>query len=338
VEAAGEAPFYTPAGSHDDELEQFKREVNLTEIAGSYGYRHVDRDRSALGNWRGSGAGSVSMRHPVTRDRIVIRRDFDGHWIYPSVRDDRDNGTVVDFLQRRHAQNLSAVRQELRAWLNDERTRLPGQLFRPDLSIRSGDQQAVGAAYANAQAMRSRYLEGRHIDRTIENDPRLASRYRVDGRGNVLFPHADPATGLLVGFEIKNSSFTGFATGGRKTFWMSEIRPDDDCFVLVESSIDALSYHQLFTHPRSRYLSTGGAVGRDQLELIGRAMAAMPAGAEIVSATDDDAGGMKLHQQLVGVAGGGALRRHVPPVPKDWNDYLRSLNRPRSPTERRFER
>ena len=320
--ATGRPGCGRPPHRPDDELERFKREVNLTELAASYGYRLVERERSASGERGGSTAASVSMRHPETDDKIVIRRDLDRHWTYFSVRDDRDNGTVVDFLQRRHAPSLGAVRTELRAWLEEDRSRLPGRLFRPNVRLQSRDPEAVVAAYANARIGRSRYLEERCIDRAVERDPRFASRFRVDARGNVLFPHNDPATGLVVGFEIKNRGFTSFATGGRKTFWMSEIRPDDHRLVIVEGAIDALSYHQIFPYPRARYLSTGGAVGRDQLELIGRALAAMPAGAEIVSATDDDAGGLNLHEQLVGVAGGVVLRRHVSPVPKDWNDCL----------------
>jgi Toprim-like len=318
-----------PVGQ-DDELARFKREVNLTELAASYGYRRVDRERSGAGKWRGSTAASVSMRHPGTDDKIVIRQDCDGHWTYFSVRDDRDNGTVVDFLQYRSAGSLGAVRKDLRAWIKEERPRILAQLFRPTVRIQTRDRAAVGAAYASARSDCSRYLAERHIDRAVQRDPRFASRYRVDARGNVFFPHAEPETGLVVGFEIKNKGFTSFATGGRKTFWMSELRVDDDRLVIVEGSIDAFSYHQLFPRPRVRYLSTGGAVGRDQLDLIGRAIAAMSAGADIVGATDNDAGGMRLHEQLVGVAGGVALRRHVSPVPKDWNDYLRSADRARS--------
>lgn len=40
------------------------------------------------------------MRHPSTDDKIVIRVEGDGHWTYFSVRDARDNGTIIDFLQR----------------------------------------------------------------------------------------------------------------------------------------------------------------------------------------------------------------------------------------------
>jgi hypothetical protein len=106
----------------DDELERFKRDVNLPELAASHGYLLATEKRP------GTTAASVSMRHPMTDDKIVIRRDRDGHWTYVSVRDDRDNGTVIDFVQRRHARSLGAVRQQLRAWLKEERRRLPVQL------------------------------------------------------------------------------------------------------------------------------------------------------------------------------------------------------------------
>lgn len=323
----------------DDELERFKRDVNLTEFAAGRGYRLVDRERSAEGKWRGSTQASVSMRHPDTNDKIIIRRDRDGHWTYFSVREDLDNGTVIDFLQRREYLGLGAIRKELRLWLRVDRPKLPVELYRPSVQIQERDEAAAAAVYANARAARCRYLEDRGISREVAADRRFAGAYRMGERGNVLFPHCDPATGLVVGFEVKNKGFTSFASGGRKTFWMSDARPDDDRLVIVETAIDAFSYHQLFPYQHTRYLSTGGAVGPEALALIGAAIASMPRGADIVSATDADEGGEKLHKQL-DVAGGRALRRHVSPIPKDWNDYLRKTLERSQPhrREHRLER
>ncbi|HZL17081.1 MAG TPA: toprim domain-containing protein [Polyangia bacterium] len=322
----------------DDELERFKRDVNLTELAASRGYRLVDRERSAEGKRRGSTQASISMRHPDTDDKIIIRRDRDGHWTYFSVRDDRDNGTVVDFLLRRGHPSLGAVRKELRLWLRVDRPKMPVALYRPSVRIHERDEAAAAAAYSRARAVRCRYLEDRGISREVAADRRFAGAYRMGEHGNVLFPHYDPATGLVVGFEVKNNGFTSFATGGRKTFWMSEGRPDDDRLVIVETAIDAFSYHQIFPHTGARYISTGGAVGPEALALIVAAIASMPAGADIVSATDADKEGEKMHKRLE-VAGGRPLRRHASPLPKDWNDYLQSLERTRPhQRERRFER
>ncbi|HVV52353.1 MAG TPA: toprim domain-containing protein [Polyangia bacterium] len=318
-------PFADFAG----ELDRFKREVNLTELAASYGYRLVERERSAAGRWRGSTAASISMRNPSTDDKVVIRRDRDGHWTYFSVRDDSDNGTVIDFVQRRRSGGLGGVRRELRTWLREDRPRVPLQLYQPNVRTQARDERAVRTAFESARAGHSRYLAERAISASVQRDPRFRSRFRVDARGNVLFPHCDPSTGQVVGFEAKNRGYTAFATGGRRTFWMSEARRDDDRLVIVEASIDALSYHQVFPHERARYLSTGGALGSEQLALVAAAIAAMPAGADIVSAFDADVGGDKLHEHLV-MAAARPLRCHRAPVPKDWNDYLRSLERTRA--------
>jgi 5S rRNA maturation endonuclease (ribonuclease M5) len=300
----------------DDELERFKRTVNLTELAASLGYQLEPRDRGAR--------ASVSMRHPARDDKIVIRRDSDGHWTYFSVRDDHDNGSVVDFLQRRRHISLGAVRKELRAWLREDRPRPPPELYRPTIEVSTRNEAAVSAVYAAASLRESPYLVGRGIQPETLRARRFARSYRIDARGNVLFPHVDPTREeRVVGYEVKNHGFSGFARGGRKTFWVSSVRPDDARLVIVEGVIDAYSYHQLFSTPRARYLSTGGAVGPEQLALIGQAIAAMPKDAEIVIATDADAGGEKLHKQIGDVAANARLRRHASPVPKDWNDYLR---------------
>ena len=83
----------------DQELERFKTEVNLSEFAAARGYA-LDRRESSL--------NSAVMRHP-DGDKIVIARHEGGAWVYFSVRDDRDNGTVVDFLQNRGGGNLGEV-------------------------------------------------------------------------------------------------------------------------------------------------------------------------------------------------------------------------------------
>jgi hypothetical protein len=56
------------------------------------------------------------MKNEITDDKIVVRRDRDGHWTYFSVRDSSDNGTVIDFIQRRRGITLGGVEEELRGW------------------------------------------------------------------------------------------------------------------------------------------------------------------------------------------------------------------------------
>ncbi len=73
------------------ELEEFKSSINLSEYAASQGYL-MDR--------RASSRNSVVMR-TESGDKIVIARGHDGHWIYFSVRDDSDHGTIMGFCVKR---------------------------------------------------------------------------------------------------------------------------------------------------------------------------------------------------------------------------------------------
>jgi hypothetical protein len=54
------------------------------------------------------------MRHPRT-DKIAVVRGEDQYWIYLSVNDDTDNGSIIDFIQQRRRYALCEVRRELRS-------------------------------------------------------------------------------------------------------------------------------------------------------------------------------------------------------------------------------
>lgn len=71
-----------------DELEQFKIGINLAEYAAAQGYQ-IDR--------RESSRNSAVMRRESDNDKIIIATDTDGHGVYFSVRDEQDNGSIVDF-------------------------------------------------------------------------------------------------------------------------------------------------------------------------------------------------------------------------------------------------
>jgi hypothetical protein len=217
--------------NQDSELDAFKRKIDLRQFAVSLGYE-MDRRES----WR----GSTVLRRDA--DKIVVKRNHNGHYVFFSVRDDRDNGTIVDFLQRRQHLNLGAVRQILRPWIG--RSATPPQF--PALQPTSTNRMRVECAYRGmANAQRYPYLEReRRVPAAVLLSPRFAGRMRIDSRGNTVFPHFDAAG--LCGYEIKNRGFTGFAVGGQKGLWLSHARPDDRRLVLAESAIDALSHAALF--------------------------------------------------------------------------------------------
>lgn len=301
----------------DQELEKFKTDIDLRSYAASQGFQLSTKE-----SWRGSSV----MRHPSS-EKIIIKRGADGHYIYFSVHRSDDNGTIIDFVQNRTRMSIGAVRKELRPWIS--RDAAPA-LF-PELPKTNRDRVRVEAGYARMQdARRHPYLENmRGIPAQLLEDPRFIGRIRIDARGNAVFPHFDQQG--LCGFEIKNSGFTGFASGGAKGLWLSNEMLDDTRIVFGESAIDSLSCAVLFPDQKTRYASIGGQLNPVQPELIRAAISAMPSNSEIVAAMDADAEGNKLAQvvrQAVEQSGRDDLRFvfHEPFGFKDWNDALRAKN------------
>jgi len=309
----------------DAELETFKTSIDLRGYAASQGYQ-LDRKES----WRGTSV----MRHPGTHDKIVVKRGMDGHYVYFSVRDDRDNGSIIDFVQFRQGLSLGAVRKELRPWIGQSPLAVPTL---PALHKTEKDRMKVEAAWARMKdAVDGHpYLEReRALPSALLALERFAGRIRIDGKGNAIFPHFD-AQGLS-GYELKNVGFTGFASGGSKSLWLSHEFPDDSRLVFGESAIDSLSFAVLFPDNRTRYASIGGKPNPQQPELIRAAAARMPADSEIVSAMDADDDGAKLSEvvrKAVSLTGRLDLRFTVqePFGFKDWNDQLRARPQPLLP-------
>src|SRR5260370_33216129 len=267
--------------NQDSELDAFKRKVDLRQFAVSLGYE-MDR--------RESGRGSRVLGRDG--DKIVVKRNNNGHYIFFSVRDDRDNGTIGGFRERRQDLSLGAVRQILRPWIG--RSVTPPQF--PALEPPSTNRMRVECAYRRmANAQRYPYLEcERCVPAAVLLSPRFVGRMRIDSRGNTVFPHFDAAG--LCGYEIKNRGFTGFAAGGQKGLWFSHFRPYDRRLVLAGSAIDALSHAALFpdAEDQTRYASLGGKPNSKQPGLVQATIARLRERSEIVAAFDADEAGLML--------------------------------------------
>ena len=315
----------------DTELESFKTNIDLRAYAAGQGYQ-----LDAKSSWRGTSV----MRHPSTHDKIIIKRDTDGHYVYFSVRDDRDNGSIIDFVAHRRRLNLRDrkawrnVGEELRPWIGQAPTPVP--TF-PALPKTAKDRMKVDAAYARMQDATNGhpYLEKeRFIPPALLALDRFAGRVRIDARGNAVFPHFDQDG--LSGYELKNVGFTGFASGGTKALWLSHGLPTDNRVVFCESAIDALSHAVLFPDNYARYASIGGKPNPQQPELIRVAAARMSVGSEVISAMDADAAGRDLAEivrRAVESTGRHDLRfvLQEPHGFKDWNDQLRARPDPLLP-------
>lgn len=261
----------------DDELHRLKR-IDLRAYAAAQGYEVDKRD-----SWR----GSAVMRQGG--DKIVISRDTDGHYVYYSFRDERDNGTIIDFVKNRQRLTFKAALQELRRF--DGIGPLPAL---PPLSATPKDRRAVEGAYRRMKDLSwHHYLEEDvGIPREILTCPRFAGRIKVDARANAIFPHFDGPG--LCGFEKKNAGFKSFSPGGEKGFWESNDFEGDDRIVFAESGAKAVKYHALHPDEHTRYRSIGGRPKEHQADLIRLHMKAMLAGSTVISAMDNDEAGHQL--------------------------------------------
>ncbi len=299
-----------------EELEKFQTEINLVEYAQSQGYQYITSESSC---------NSAILRHQ-NGDKIVVATDTDGHGVYFSVRDDADNGTIIDFVQNRQNVRLTGVRKELRDWLNEARLQPSKFRSRDQPQPISRDRLSVIKAVSNFQVAEEHpYLEQRGIKQSILKSDRFMGTVAIDDLGNAIFPHYDRDG--LTGYSMKNSNFTSFSPGGTKALWQSNQQPGDRLLVITETAIDALSYHQLFSHENSktRYIATGGTISPHQLKLISTAMAEMTKlGGSIAIATDNDKMGNKMAKTLCDLATSKSqVERHVPQVGKNWHEILK---------------
>src|ERR1700722_11940108 len=126
----------------DPELDRFKSDIHLVQYAiERHGYQ---RDR------RESSRASHVLRHPANNDKIIVRRASGGHWIYFSVRDDRDHGTIIDFVRiRERVNSFGELRDELRRWLGIAPPLPVDWCLRP--SAPASDRTSVLRAFAVAR-------------------------------------------------------------------------------------------------------------------------------------------------------------------------------------------
>jgi hypothetical protein len=295
------------------ELERFKKEINLTEFAASLGYS-LDRSESSL--------NSVVMRRE--HDKVIIGKRGDGHWTYFSIRDRRDNGSIIDFFQNRQNVNLGEVRKHLRLWLSGGVARPAPLSFVAQVEPSVKDRRAVEKAFSSCSPCGARHdwLFSRGIRSSTLCHPRFAGCIYTDERKNAVFPHFDRDD--LCGFEIRNTGFHGFAKHGEKSVWRSSAAPTDSSLVITESALDALSYFQLFPDEQSRFLSIGGQFSPFQVLVLEREILSMPERSSVFLAFDNDPDGELFSSSFFNLVPGYIYLRKTPIGGKDWNDLIRS--------------
>lgn len=317
--------------------QRLKREVNLTQFAAAHGFvlDHAATTRSSV------------VMIGANGEKIIVAKNQDGQWVYCSMTDPSDSGSIFDFVRNHEGGGFDDAEEKLRTWIDveDSGEGTAHDAYVEDLEPVEPSQIKVQAEYA---AMRE--LQGHHDylerDRCIPphflTDPRFAERIRIDSHGNAVFPHFNDDG--LCGYEIKNAGFSGFARGGARGLWSSvpgSYGQADRVLVIAETAIDALSYAALHKTPATRYVSTAGPISPGQQGLLIDLMQSLPEDGRIVLAPDYDAAGIAMAKQiedllLLSRRGNRELTLdHPPTFGHDWNDVLQlSADRSERPASR----
>ena len=320
------------------EIEFFKTQP-FTDIASALGYK-PDRSESS--------EASTVLRH-VDGDKVVVKLN-DGkhgkHWVYFSVVDRTDHGTIVDFVQRRTGGTLGDVRKTIRDITGHNRTNPkvllpiaqtpfpekadPDKLENVRVCPVDPDgfrKKALAVWNAATWNPEHPYLLSRGLDRGTLADPRFADTYRQDNNGNVVFPNYD--RGGMCGYERRGPATKKFGKDVKKGLWFTQNIRTASAIIVTEAPIDALSHSRLYAFADSAYCAycaMGGSIGTRQRDLLAGLFAKADArNAMVIIGTDSDVAGDQFFEELALLAPM-RLRRHRP-IGKDWNEDLVFCNR-----------
>jgi len=291
------------------EIERFKTEIDLSRYLEAQGYQ---KDRYAS-------CRSSAVLYSGPDEKLVVGKQA-GHFVYTNTKDPQDQGSIIDFIQRRQGLNLGQVRKTLRPALAGDY--VPRHDWKPP-------------AYAVDKAQ-DRWVKGREVfdfaylkDRGI--DPATVNAYspaiRQDPRTkDLMFLHRGQQG--FSGYEVKGpvENKGRFAAGGDKAFFPLQQAGADPVsrVVVTETALDALSYAQLEgCRKDTAYVSMAGNPSEDQLSQL-RSLCGQPRIQSIVLAHDKDKGGDQQAERCQEVLKGAQAKvtRDTPAAGKDWNELL----------------
>jgi hypothetical protein len=276
---------------HDLTFQQIKDRVEMPEMLAHYGYELKKGENLNKGKW-----------HVFKGDdTLVVFKGRGNDWMYFNAEDDRDKGSVVDWMRNRVStgrivgieqkpgRNLwQSVNDNFREYLN-----LP-ESQRVKLNLEPITPLAPGEKFTNIVTQNCRpledttFLESRGITKSTLENPQFAGRilnqfHTVQKEGmpaktyvNTAFParYED----RVVALELKGAGFKGQAPESdfSRSLWLSkkpEGKPATQ-LVVSESAIDTLSYAQLNPNDRAIYASTSGNLTQNKIFEMKRIMTA----------------------------------------------------------------
>lgn len=310
--------------------DELRARISLAEFAQAHGY--VLNRRKGL-RW-------PVLQH-ATGDRVIlVNPNHPGNDGYFNPNDDRDRGTLVQFVTHRlgwlfpqdHTLSTSGnVNRILHDWLQlpyherryQVKTALPSHHG-------SKVEEVVFQAARLSPLTDTGWLKDRGILRETLEGPLFRKRimqYRNGTHVNIAFPYRIQPDGQIVGAELRNHTFKGHMPGSRKSvsIWTSAMLPDTRRILVCESALDALSHYQLFGDASMGYASFGGQLTLGQIKAI-RTLTETASGRhlQVVIGVDQDTKGAQYAEMLTEAF---PKAERIYAEGKDFNEMLQRTRR-----------
>ena len=309
------------------EIERFKTEIDLSLWLESQGWQ---KDKHA------SCRSSAVLRNGD--EKIIVGKQR-GNFVYKNFHAENnekpDQGSIIDFIQRRQGLNLGQVRKELRPALAGD------YAPRHDWKAPAYAVDKAQDRWVKGQPVHDfSYLKGRGIDPATVKAYSPAIRQDPQSK-DLMFLHRGQQG--FSGYEIKKSDNTGrFSAGGEKTFFplQREGAGPVSRVVITETALDALSKAQMEgCRKDTAYVSMAGNPSEDQLSQL-RGLCMQPRIQTVVLAHDKDKGGDDQAEKCreVLAESPAKVERETPASGKDWNELLQQqLEQQRQLLEQQME-
>ena len=229
----------------------FKEEINLIDFACANGYA-INKKKSTK---------HAACLAKGNEDRIIVSRK-NGVWVYFSVYDTSDNGTIIDFVQNKLQKSYTAIFEMLENWKGASVT---SHYQMPETPVYN--QKRIQNIFEKCNSVEHHsYLKQRGIDKKLIVSERFENTIYRDNFNNVVFPQYKDEK--IAALELKNKDIHVFVKGSEKTVWQSNRFKTDTHLYIAETPIDALSYQALFSIQNAFYIAISGSPSKSQLDYI----------------------------------------------------------------------
>ncbi|GAB2452615.1 hypothetical protein GCM10011375_39660 [Hymenobacter qilianensis] len=276
-------------------FDQVKQAINLVDLVLTLGYEH---HRQLSGPALDQGKfHTFDYRGKAKLDQVIVYKAPSGDYLYFNRADDRDKGSVIDFLKNRLENPRIAgiqassgksiwgsVMDNARRFLSlpaSQRKTSP-QLQQAIAPVQRGDQYVpdfllktaplTDTSYLNARGLTNETLsngcfEGRILNHVHEGVSKTGQPYKFI---NTAFPQV--YNDKIVGLEIKAHGPMAQAADSLNSsaLWLSNSGPKTNTLLVTESAFDALSHYQLKQPTNTMYASTSGQLTDNQVVEIRR--------------------------------------------------------------------